>query len=202
MNDEFVEIKDSEFVSYIIGSSYYAITISDKNYEQCVDPLFAKMSEELIKDMNSLGIYHLFLRFMDCTNVRNWAKKFIFMLESKNKFYSEPIEDRFGYPEEGQIIAFFCGMIRWIPASKNIMHFKEEFLRCVWKNLCWGMEWEKVLDLWLFFESEDISNYWDDILIHKFDLRKQISYPDKPNEQNWDTSDEGLELYNFQKAMK
>lgn len=203
MDSEIAEITDKEFVAYFVGSIDHALAWSEKGLQDAVDPFFAKMSEELVKDMTSDEIYWIFFTLLDCTNIRTWQHKFQFMIASTRSASVWETKDEFAYPTNQEIMAFFIGYTYWLPIDTvNYYEVRENFLKCVWKSLCSGMEWEDVLDLLYFFDTEQVVIDWVDILIGKLGIRKQITYPDKPFEETWDTSEEGLEKLNFQRENR
>lgn len=202
-DSDFEEIPDRAFVSYFIGSTDKTIGWSDKKYEESIDPFFTKMSEEVITDMNSWEIYDLYMRLIDCSNLQKWCKKFELMQNMQYKAQRYEGEDQNGYPSNIELMSFFIGYSRWLYSdTENWWEVRENFLKSVRKALCESMEWEDVLDLLYFFDTEEIIKNWDDILIDKLGIRKIITRNDKEEDEFWNLTDEGIEMHHFQEKMK
>lgn len=203
MDDDMEQIPDRAFVSYFIGSMEKSITWSKKDPEDYLDQFFSKMSEEVITEMNSWEIYDLFIRLIDCSNVKDWCKKFEYMQDMIHTVHRYEGENVNGYPTNLEIMSFFIGYSRWLYSdTPNWWEVREGFLKSVRKFLCPTMEWENVLDLLYFFETEQIIEDWDDILIHKIGIRHVITRDGREEDGFWNLTDEGIEKHHFQEEMK
>jgi len=205
LKEECEQVSDLAFFSYFAGLMWYvSMEYAIKEPEDSLEPFVEKLSKELIFDVDEGKLWTHLCKFSNIIGIRIWVKKYFLMMNIQRKLSEDeiPEPEQLHSLSDEEIMSFFISFIEWIPHNiKNVMQVKEEYLRCVRNDLCPNYEWEKVLDLWSFFNWEDVVQDWTDILIDKFGIRKYTHVNRNANKPD-DLSDEGIEFRNFQESMR